>query len=455
MNGKPKDITIGYFDLLEKTFISAVEIDKIFLNLLSHYVKLKIIPITRSQDLKEGFINIDRYKLDYLYVDTFNFLLHSFLLREKLELDTPFIFKLHTVYMGVNDYAYVIPLIRKYDIILVPSGYAKESFLRISDKVNIQTAPYFLDIKFIQENISCNSRHHKKIITFMGRLVEEKGIGILIKCMREIVDKLNYVHLNIIGPLSSEGITDVPKSPYIKKLEKKVRRLKLNNRIHFKGVRLGLDKYRILSKSDIFVNLTTAVEETFGIVNIEALACGVPVIATNWAGNKELIINGKNGYLININYGKKKKFTVDTGQLVSLIIKVLKNKKFNLKLKKNAAKTAQGYDYRRIIPRLVKLLKNKRVNIKVKNRWNLIKDKKVTDFSHLFKRDFLFFIYCSNGFKNRTYASLYNKTIARQSSFKNKYYPTIKKQAKKNNKDIKIIDKIRQDYLDFLLLKTV
>ena len=360
---------------------------------------------------------------------------------------------LHTVYLWFESLVYIIPLLRKDDIIIAPSWFAKESFSRVSDKLNIQIIPYSLDIKHIQDSSSRYLKDpDKKIITFMGRLTKEKGIETLIKCMPKIISRVNNAQLNIIGPLSGELITDHPKSTFVKVLEGEVKKLRLANRVHFMGLKLGLEKYKILSESDIFINPTTAEEETFGIANIEALSCGVPVIATKWAGNREIVMEGENGYLVNVDYDRNEKPKVDTEQLISLIVKVLRNKRLNLRLKENAMETARKFDYRKVMPKLVKLLK-KKARFKVENRWELIKNKKVTDFKHLFNRDFLFFLYYAHIFKTETYASLYRRIIHPE-FLKNKLYPTPKRTINiKNNEQKGIYDKIRRNLLDFLLLK--
>lgn len=446
-----KNITVGYLDLLEKKFISAIEINKNFLNLLKHYVNVKIIPVAKLEQIKDTFKNLEEYKLDYLYLDSFNFLLPSFLLRERLGTNIAFILKIHTICSWAYRYAYIIPLIRKDDIIFAPSKYARASFLRISDKLGVQLIPNFLDIKYIQKNISYNfGERNNKIITFMGRLIEEKGVGVLIKCMPKIISKVNNVHLNVIGPLSGEVITDYPKSPYVKKLEREIRKLKLTNRVHFKGVRFGLEKYKILSESDVFANPTVAIEEASPMVNIEALACGLPVITTEWAGNRELVKDGENGYLIGINNSKDTR-SIDAERLTSIIIRILKNRRLNLKLKRNAIKLAQKFDYHKVIPRLLKLVK-KRTKVKMGNRWELIKNKKLTDFNRLFNRDFLFFLYFGRRFKNETYASLY-RGIFRQVSLENKHHFNRKRIKKENTKETRIMNKLRRNLLDFLLLK--
>lgn len=442
-----KKISIGYFELQEGALVSDIAINRNFLELLGRYANITVIPISAWAGLKENFKKIKEYKLDYLYINSFCFLPASFLLREKLSLDIPFILNLHTVFSWGDEYMHIIPLIRKYDIIIASCRYAKESFLRITDKFDVRIVPRFFDIKFIQKNISFRLNKHKKVITFMGRLTERKGIEALIKCMPEISAQVSNAHLNIIGPLSRDGITDYPKHPYVKKLEREVRKLGLTGRVCFKGMRSGLDKYKILSESDIFVNPTTAKEEALSSVNIEALACGLAVIASDWAGNKEIVKDGENGFLFNVINGKNKEAKIDKGHLVSLIVKVLKDKKLNLYLRKNAARLAGNYDYRKVVPRLLRFLKGRKKNSKIKSKWGIIKDKRVIDFSRFFRKDFLFFLYYCNSTRTEDYLSFYKRIIEMPFS-KNRYYPAVEKI--KNREAKETVYKVTRNCFNFL-----
>ncbi|MCM8824422.1 MAG: glycosyltransferase family 4 protein [Candidatus Omnitrophica bacterium] len=443
-----RNIRLGFFALKDNNFISAVVNNNSFLDLLANYIEVIRIPIENRYEFRENFSKLLRTQsLDYLYVDSFNFLLESFLLRDKFGIDIPFILPLRSVFPWVRSYVFIIPLIREYDIIYSPSQYAKESFLRISYKFNVYVIPNSLDIKMIHNNIAgCDKDKNRKIITFMGRLVKDKGIEIILENMPKIIDKVKNAHLNIIGPLSSVGIKDYPKHPYVKSLEDKIKKLKLLSRVHFKGVQLGVNKYKMLAASDIFVTPTIAFGETFCIANLEALACGVPVITTNWGGVREIIKEGINGFLIDVDYKNYNSIRVDEKQMVSLIIDVLKDTKLNFRLREGALKISSSYDYRKIIPRFVNLLKNKEQK-RFKSKWNIIKHKRVIDFRHLFNKDIFFFIYITNIFRKNTYLSL----LKEHNTFSKKIKRYKKSQS--NYGVISIIKKIEKEFFNYLLLK--
>ena len=50
--------------------------------------------------------------------------------------------------------------------------------------------------------------------------------------------------------------------------------------------------------ADIFISLSDNVQETFGITPVEAMAAGLPVIATDWDGYRDTVRHGRDGFLI-------------------------------------------------------------------------------------------------------------------------------------------------------------
>ena len=63
----------------------------------------------------------------------------------------------------------------------------------------------------------------------------------------------------------------------------------------------GLDRWwrdHVWHTADIFVSLADSIQETFGLTNIEAMSRGLPVIATDWNGYRDTIVDGQTGYLV-------------------------------------------------------------------------------------------------------------------------------------------------------------
>lgn len=130
-----------------------------------------------------------------------------------------------------------------------------------------------------------NLSQEKFIVSTAINLIEEKGIYFLIEAAGKIVNKFSNIIFLIVG----EG-----KESH--KLSKKIEELNLNKHVLFLGLRNDVE--RILSVSDIFV-YPSIWEEAFGLAIIEAMGCGVPVIASNVGGIPEIIEHDYSGLLIN------------------------------------------------------------------------------------------------------------------------------------------------------------
>jgi glycosyltransferase involved in cell wall biosynthesis len=125
---------------------------------------------------------------------------------------------------------------------------------------------------------------HKHWITSMGRLTQQKGFDILIRAFSKIAHKHPDWQLLIIGEgeLKSE-LLDL------------INQHNLSDRIVLVG-RLN-NPFPVLKKSEFFVMASRF--EGFPLAHMEALACGLPVIATNCpAGPKEIIRHHVDGFLV-------------------------------------------------------------------------------------------------------------------------------------------------------------
>ena len=128
-------------------------------------------------------------------------------------------------------------------------------------------------------------------LLFVGRLVEKKGLKYLLKALPEILETHPKVTLNIAGT-----------GPELNKLEKLVDDLDLKEQIFFLG-RLShkqlVTQYRTAALAVFpFVQAKDGDIEGLGLVMIEAMGCGCPVIASNIPAVRDVIINNSTGALI-------------------------------------------------------------------------------------------------------------------------------------------------------------
>ena len=82
-------------------------------------------------------------------------------------------------------------------------------------------------------------------------------------------------------------------------MQKLTKSLKQKSHVVFLGNIPNRDIGTIFSKC--FASISASESEAFGIVNIESLREGTPVICTNTEGAKDIIVHGKNGFIIDLN----------------------------------------------------------------------------------------------------------------------------------------------------------
>lgn len=162
----------------------------------------------------------------------------------------------------------------------------------------------------------------KKVILFVGRLVEIKGVKYLIDAMRQ-VDAL----LVIVGD-----------GPLRQKLEIQAKELK--EKVIFLGAQSHDELPTILASSDVLVvpSITIGAREQEGVPTIimEAMASGLPVIASNSGGISDIICHNKNGILVEEK---------NCDQIAKAIRDLLWDKDFRAKIIEETSKLIEKYNY--------------------------------------------------------------------------------------------------------------
>jgi glycosyltransferase involved in cell wall biosynthesis len=126
------------------------------------------------------------------------------------------------------------------------------------------------------------------IVAFVGRLVSYKGLPGLLRTWKS----LSEAHRNAVLLLIGGGSLDIHNCE--SELREYVRSHDLLGSVHFCGEVSNVHEY--LQASDIFVFPTE--REGFGIALVEAMACGLPVVATPIGGSRDFLTHGQNGVLV-------------------------------------------------------------------------------------------------------------------------------------------------------------
>lgn len=173
----------------------------------------------------------------------------------------------------------------------------------------------------------------KKVVLFVGRLAEKKGVSYAIEAMRQVNNAILVIAGD--GPLKS-------------KLQRQAERVQKESgsTILFLGAKTHEELKGIYASADLFVMPSITAKdgdkEGFGLVILEAFTSGLPIVASRSGGITDIVKDGVNGYL-----AEEK----DVSGLADRINIVLQDKNIYNKMQTEAKKTAQQYDYCEIAKR--------------------------------------------------------------------------------------------------------
>ena len=151
-------------------------------------------------------------------------------------------------------------------------------------------------------------------ITFVGRLAPSKDQITAMRAMKHVIPHFPDLKLKLLG----DGMLK-------EQLKQYANYAGLLEHCQFLGHQSHATVFSILNNSRI--NLCTSIDEAFGLVNIQALGMGVPVIGTNVGGIKDIVKEGYNGYLIEVG---------DDKALADKVLTILNDKNHFKELAQNA-----------------------------------------------------------------------------------------------------------------------
>jgi len=164
-----------------------------------------------------------------------------------------------------------------------------------------------------------------------GSLVDKKNQIFLVDVVDKIKEKNIDVQLDILG----EGVNR-------NKIETEIKNKNLEENIFLRGNVNNVEEY--LWNADIYTH--SATYEPLGLVLIEAMAAGLPVVCLDGKGNKDLMENGKNGYLIT---KQNASFFADK------ILDIWNDKKKHQEMSEYAQEYAKNYDIKNYVEKLLKI----------------------------------------------------------------------------------------------------
>ena len=218
--------------------------------------------------------------------------------------------------------AKVIKSCKGFDYFIPISKYLSDYYRPFLEKYKVKTKY----IRFCVDDKANNqiSLLNNSNLISVGRLSTEKGYKDLIEVFAIIHRMNNTAILNIIG--DGEELED---------LKNLVKEKELTNYVVFHGFQNKEYIYSQMYNSSIY--LMTSYTESFGIVLLEAMSCGIPCVAFSSAkGAEEIITDHENGLII-----EKR----DINSMAMEVTKLLNNRTLLKQLSRNAINTASLYSY--------------------------------------------------------------------------------------------------------------
>lgn len=159
-------------------------------------------------------------------------------------------------------------------------------------------------------------------LLFAGRLIPRKGVPVILKAAKIVQRKsVRPVKIIIAGGSTNTG--------YSKKMRTLARQLGV--KAEFLGTVPHRRMHQVYRRAHVFL-CPSQKHEAFGLVNVEAMASGVPVIASDNGGIKEIVQHNRTGILIK-NYSRPQAFA-------DAITRLMSNKPLLQSMKKNARRVA-------------------------------------------------------------------------------------------------------------------
>lgn len=287
---------------------------------------------------------------------------HPFLLGQTAagkaeDLGLPLIFTFHTQY---REYTHYFPLpqeaiqeflkdaiqnwlmdfMGKCHHIVVPSESMKETLVRdygLRDRYTV--IPTGIDLKLYRRagGRSLRSKlgwQKDKVLVSSGRLGQEKNWDTLFKAVKRVHQKHPEMRFVLIGDgLERESLQNLAAE------------LGIAERIIFTGEVPFSEVVRYLKAADVFG--FASVTETQGLVTMEALAAGLPVVAVDASGTRDIVEDGEQGYLV----------PNDADALADSIIRLFDSPETMKKFRSKALKKAKEYDVKNCTRQLLDVYK--------------------------------------------------------------------------------------------------
>lgn len=213
---------------------------------------------------------------------------------------------LNNFIVKVMDTTHNIAMKNSRAVVVSSIDYAKSS--RVASKYIdkcIEIAPNFKEKSYVK------TKKIKNSIGFLGRIVEEKGIDVLLKAFKIVKKEIPDANLRIAGDYEN-----VAGGSIYPKLKEYIDKENIKD-VTFLGKLPEEELSKFYSGLEVFTLPSINSLEAFGMVQLEAMFCGVPVVASDLPGVRTIVENTKMGLIAKSR---------DENDLAKKLITIMKNR---------------------------------------------------------------------------------------------------------------------------------
>jgi glycosyltransferase involved in cell wall biosynthesis len=279
-------------------------------------------------------------------------------LRYAASKNAPVIFTHHTLHeeythnMPFNSTAlkkFVVELCTRYanlcDAVIAPSESIAQLIKKRGVTAPVEIIPTGIDVRAFASGDGRRFREGHGIpartfvVGHLGRLAREKNLGYLGRAVCRFLKTAKNARFLVVGSGPSED-----------KLQRLFKREGLLDRLVLSGKKTGQDLYDAYAAMDVFA--FSSHTETQGMVLVEAMAAGLPVVALDASGVREVVRDGENGFLLNAKASEE--------EFAAHLRKIQRSPLRRRRFRTGARRTAARFSKERAVAKLLDLYKRTR-----------------------------------------------------------------------------------------------
>jgi D-inositol-3-phosphate glycosyltransferase len=294
----------------------------------------KILLLPEFIELVTEFVNVNQIDLIHAH-----YWLSGLVAKEiKSKFGIPFIFTAHSYGKFIDEDSNRITseyeILSKADLVTSSSKF-EYNFLN----QNYETQEQKLRIVYPGVNVDLfkpTSTKKENTLLVVGRIQPQKGQINTLKLFHKLHMLSPDLKLNFVGgPSGNDG------KEYLKTIENEIEQTGLKNNVQFLNSATQEQLINEYNKANIVVHASQY--ETFGLIALEANACGVPVVSINQGPLKETIENGHNGYIAE---------SFEDENLILFCKNILSDREYQYKTQINCLNVAKQYDWNNTVKQL-------------------------------------------------------------------------------------------------------